>query len=443
MANLAVAVKMKIKLPSGDRIYASPVEYDNGRLKRFYALVKVDDDFKEQYHPEAVYTLVYRENGKLRTKAIGSGLDEIATAKAAQESKLKAIAHGHIKTDVVKVDNRRLVKDAIEKYLGEQESKASGTHNAYRITLAEFTQVCKKKYLEQIDREDWLAFIKFLKGQGYSDRTVSNRVASLKTFFINFGLPIPLQKNDKALYKYTEKKAKAYNKKDLAALFANLSVDQKDLFQTFLCTGARDEELQFAIYSDFDETARSFAVTAKPALGFRPKDCEERIIPIPQSLVDLLAARHKRYPNRRLIFPAARGGADTHFIRIIKKVAFANGLNCGDCITPMKKRKNGQITGGLSCKGHPVCEKWQLHRFRKTYATMSHHDGTPVRTIQKRLGHADLDTTLLYLADVEDDGEETRTILENTFAFLDGSNSDRQERIPAPSPMSMSAPGRT
>jgi len=219
MANLSVSVKMKIRLPNGERIYAKPVEHSNGKLKRFYALV----NGKEEHHPEAVYTLVYRENRKLRTKAIGSGLDEIATAKREQESFLQAIAHGHIKSKVAPVENRLTLKAAIDKYLEDNEPKAEKTYYAYSTALAEFEESCKKKYLEDTDREDWLAFMKFLKAKGHSQRTVANKISYLKTFYINFKLPIPLQKNDKALYKYTEKKAKAYNQKDLTAFFAKLT----------------------------------------------------------------------------------------------------------------------------------------------------------------------------------------------------------------------------
>lgn len=408
MANLSVSVKMKIRLANGDRIYASPAEHSNGKLKRFYALVKG----KEEHHPEAVYTLVYRENRKLKTKAIGSGLDEIAAAKRRQESWLQAIADGHVKREVAPAENRLTLQAAIDKYLEDNEPKADKTVYAYSIALAEFTKSCQKKYLDDVDREDWLAFIKFLKGKGHSPRTVANKVSYLKTFYINFKLPIPLQKNDRALHKFVEKTARAYNQKDLTAFFSKLSVDENDLFQLFLCTGARDAEVQHAYFSDFDFDARTFSVTEKPELKFKPKDFEERTIPIPQSLVDLLRTREQRYPGSRLVFSAKNGGVETHFLRIIKGIAFKNGLNCGHCVTAMRKGN-----GGITCKDHPVCEKWQLHRWRKTFATLSHQNGVPVRTIQKWLGHADIETTLRYLADVDDQEEKTQALVASTFAF--------------------------
>jgi integrase/recombinase XerD len=48
--------------------------------------------------------------------------------------------------------------------------------------------------------------------------------------------------------------------------------------------------------------------------------------------------------------------------------------------------------------------KFGLHVFRKTFATLLHRAGVDARTIQQRLGHSDLETTLLYL-----EGENARS----------------------------------
>ncbi|MGB7466722.1 MAG: site-specific integrase [Candidatus Acidiferrum sp.] len=51
----------------------------------------------------------------------------------------------------------------------------------------------------------------------------------------------------------------------------------------------------------------------------------------------------------------------------------------------------------MSCKHEAVCEKFYLHRLRKTAATRLSHNGISVRTIQAWLGHKSLETTMLYL----------------------------------------------
>ncbi|HEY3937329.1 MAG TPA: hypothetical protein VGL97_07850 [Bryobacteraceae bacterium] len=95
----------------------------------------------------------------------------------------------------------------------------------------------------------------------------------------------------------------------------------------------------------------------------------------------------------------------------MKKLALRAGLNCGEC-------RNKQE---LQCDEHPVCKKWELHRFRKTFATMHHEGGlVSVRKIQKWLRHSSLETTLRYLACSEDITPQIRDIVNTTFADLQG-----------------------
>lgn len=51
----------------------------------------------------------------------------------------------------------------------------------------------------------------------------------------------------------------------------------------------------------------------------------------------------------------------------------------------------------VSCKTHPVCKNWTVHKFRKTCATQWGSKGVPVSTIQTWLGHESLSTTENYL----------------------------------------------
>jgi integrase len=59
-----------------------------------------------------------------------------------------------------------------------------------------------------------------------------------------------------------------------------------------------------------------------------------------------------------------------------------------------------------------------LHKFRKTYATLQHRAGVDARTIQKRLGHSDLATTLAYLEGEESRSERSRQQVNGTFGVF-------------------------
>ena len=96
----------------------------------------------------------------------------------------------------------------------------------------------------------------------------------------------------------------------------------------------------------------------------------------------------------RWVFPSKNGKTEGHFLRKLKKVAHRAGLNCGHCRVTLKL--NGKPKE-VTCKTHPTCEQFYLHRLRKTCATRWSNNGVSVRTIQAWLGHKSLETTQLYL----------------------------------------------
>jgi integrase/recombinase XerD len=122
--------------------------------------------------------------------------------------------------------------------------------------------------------------------------------------------------------------------------------------------------------------------------------------------VELLRTRRARSPHSRLIFTNTEGNPQGHFLRIFKRLGMRAGLNCGHCYNRKK----------LCCAKHAVCTRFELHRLRKTFATMHHEAGVSARTIQRWLRHSSLDTTLRYLASSDDRSERTREQVNSTFA---------------------------
>ena len=99
--------------------------------------------------------------------------------------------------------------------------------------------------------------------------------------------------------------------------------------------------------------------------GFSPKDYEERVIPISRELAELLG----KLPRRsKWVFPTKAGNRQTHLLRRLKVIA-----------------DDVQVTGAT------------LHKFRHTYATRLLESGCDIVTVQKLMGHSDLDTTRQYL----------------------------------------------
>jgi integrase/recombinase XerD len=106
-------------------------------------------------------------------------------------------------------------------------------------------------------------------------------------------------------------------------------------------------------------------VSGEGKIGFSPKDYEERVIPFPRDLAELV----KKLPRMHaLVFPTRTGNRQTHLLRRLKEIAEAAG-----------------VTNAT------------LHKFRHTYATRLLESGCDIVTVQKLMGHSDIETTRQYL----------------------------------------------
>jgi integrase len=144
---------------------------------------------------------------------------------------------------------------------------------------------------------------------------------------------------------------------------------EKALFSTFLLTGFREMEVVHLFWTDISFELKTARVTAKPDMGFYPMRWEERGVPIPVKLIDLLKA-HTRRPGCNLVFPSPAGNREYHMPDHCKAVAKRPGLDS---------------------------TRFDLKTFRSTYATRTLRAGFDVRTVQHWMGHKSLETTMRYL----------------------------------------------
>lgn len=358
----------------------------------------------KKFQPGSNYYLRYSLNGKRVWKLIGDASEVPGALRDLQFE----LAGGQLATklsppeDAVRTPSTSLTI-AIADYLTEVKAHRSHkTHLAYSKTLTLFMESCSKPTVAAIDRKDLMNFILFLKTQGSGKRTVRNRIDFLQIFLHKMGLPSVLTGSD--LPKFTRKTVKAYNREQIAKMYAVADQDERDLILWLLGTGGREGDTMFVRWTDVDLVAGAYTITEHS--DFTPKDLEEQTNQISDQLRDALIERRKRYPNTRLIFPGPHGKPNGHLLRIVKKLALRAGVNCGDRVNK----------AGLSCKDHPVCENVFLHKFRKTFASQHHKDGVSARQIMKLLRHSDLETTLRYLADDDDEN------LKATMNKVAGSN---------------------
>jgi integrase len=360
---------------------------------------------KKFYRNGTVFCLRYSIDGKRRWETLDvTNLNAALAARATKEAALLSA----VPTIASAPAKRINVDDAMATYLSTvAATRAHKTWSAYNLILNEFRKTCAKNYFDQIDKSDLTAFVVAQKKAGQDDRTVANRLAGVVTFLRAHGIT-----NITLRHKYTEKKVKAYSVEELRALNAASTDEEFQIWQFFLGTGFREDEVAHACDTDVDFKMKTISVLEKRQWNWRPKDKEERTVPIPDSLVEVLKVRKAMHPEGWLIFPNTNGNPEGHFLRMLKERALAAGLNCGHCTSTLSGK-------AVSCKDAACCEHWILHRFRKTFATMHHANSVPARTIQLWLGHESLETTLRYLADAELRSEKTRMQVNGSFAEID------------------------
>jgi integrase/recombinase XerD len=274
---------------------------------------------------------------------------------------------------------------AIDLYNANVASRSGKTVSGYAHTMGQFYASCqeKKAFVQDVNVQDLVDFVVFLRATGVGDRTISNRLGEVTTFLKWSGV-----EKVKLNHRYTEKIVRSYRPDELKSLFAVATPEEHLLFSFFLCTGVREQEAMYAEWDAVDFKDSIFYV--RQTAQFTPKDHEEREIPIPTYLVEALKKRLLSSKGK-LIFPNSKTGKpEGHMLRKLKKLAKRAGL-VGD---------------------------FGLHVFRKTYATLQHRNGTDARTIQRRLGHSDLTTTLAYLEGENARSERSREQVNQTFSVF-------------------------
>jgi integrase/recombinase XerD len=363
---------------------------------------------------EGTYYLDWYENGKRIQKAIGPRWSEAINAQRQQVHVLALRKAGNtdIKDAIETTDRGIAVPKAIAEYLQTAPiNLAVKSFAKYKNALLEFKEWISKHYVSQVHRDDIVAFMRHVMQTGRDASTATDKAVIVITVMRQYGAAIKMQKGDWPTVDKQE--IEVYEDDELRTLFEDCGEENFELFQFFRLTGFRHQEVAFCSWPDFNARRGTVAVTRKMEMGFRPKNHEERTIPIPGVLVDLLKTRKERYPDDYLIFPTGHrvssaqlgGQPDFKMLDTLKRLVWRKGLNCGRC-------KATVMNAPVTCKTHPVCKHWGLHKFRHTYATNLLHDGVDILSLQRLLGHKDQNSTMVYLKARKVD--EMKLIIEKT-----------------------------
>ncbi|HUZ93612.1 MAG TPA: site-specific integrase [Edaphobacter sp.] len=275
------------------------------------------------------------------------------------------------------------VEDAFKRNALEARSQAI-------LVSAEFLAATKTTFVDEVERETILNFDQRLRDQGREARTIFNKRQRLQSMLRWAGV-------DEKIFppkpKYEMALPTIYSQAQLKALFGIANPYQKMVCNLALKFGLRDQEVQFAEFSDISWEESVFRVRGKKVRGrngkiykFKVKDYEQRDIPIPRDFLDELSAWKDSHPGQNLIVPSSNGNPNTKLLKMLKCMARRAKITCGHCPNCIE---------GL--KGERGCDDFELHKFRRTCITTWLRNKVDPRTVMAYAGHADLETTLRYL----------------------------------------------
>jgi len=331
------------------------------------------------------------EDGRTTYKPAGkNGAD-------AEAQRVQAAAKFHAKTQAEAVglevidpaiEEKRKKKprlaDTFDDYI-EYEFKRGALEAREQAILvkAEFLKFVPLTYVAEVPRDSIVTFDAKLRELGRSKRTIANKRQRLQSMLRAAGVdpdifpPKP---------KFDKKLPTIYTPSQLGGLFGAARPYERMVCNLALKLGLRDQEVQFAEFTDISWHESVFRVRSKPNYEFTVKDYEERDIPIPTDFLGELKAWKQEHPDQNLIVANTKGNPNTKLLVMIKRLARRAKIECGWCPNCLAK-----------VKGERGCEEFELHKFRRTCITTWLRSKIDPRTVMAYAGHADLETTLRYL----------------------------------------------
>ena len=397
----AQRVKILKYVKAGEKWRFANVVEKAGKVVRDHVLIAG----RNEHHSEGTYYIEWYEVGNRRRRKAVPNFAELVAQARRKAIEIEAMRVGVMRTPAAAARSsvsaaplrtrvpRLAVGTAIDKYLEFVENHRSRrTYLTYRYTLDRLLrQSCRTQNVHDVSRDDILEFMTHCYKQGLGNRTVYDKLVVVLQMFKRFGRTKLIEASDWP--EYVERIRPIYEPEEIKALIEHANQDEAIFLKFMLGSGFRDQEVQHLTWRDVDLHNNVVRVTAKPIWRFRPKNWEERAVPLPTALIQQLQELKERCNAMpaQLVFPNSKGRPDTTADMIVKRVAERAKLNCGQCIT-----KHGN-----KCSEGPYCQHYFLHKFRHTFATEHLRHGVDIRTLQTWMGHRDIKSTMVYLKGVQ------------------------------------------
>lgn len=261
---------------------------------------------RDEHHPEGTYYIEWYEVGNRRRRKVVPNFAELVEQARKKAIEIEAIRAGVMEypiapaappvnaTPVRTREPRLAVGAAIDKYLEFVENHRSRhTYLTYRYTLDRLLrESCTTQDVDDVSRDDILEFVTHCYKQGLGNRTAYDKLVVVLQMFKRFGRTKLIEASDWP--KYVEKIRPIYEPEEIKALLEHADQDEAIFLKFMLGSGFRDQEVQHLTWCDLDLHNNIVRVTAKPIRRFRPKNWEERAVPLPTALIQQLQKLKER-----------------------------------------------------------------------------------------------------------------------------------------------------
>jgi site-specific recombinase XerD len=271
----------------------------------------------------------------------------------------------------------------------EGKNRSEATLKAYRIDLYQFIIWLKQNNLaatspDRIEKADITEYLTYLSRQGLTGKSRARKLAAVREYFrylVNHELLMKSPAEGIETPKQEKRTRDFLQRSEYNAFLSLAGGNARDfaIFQLFLQSGVRVSELINLGINDVDFTAHELHVVGKGQA--------ERIIPLEkkalQAIKNYLAIRGTNHPDHLFL---NRYGEPIGERGVQKLVA------------------HYWERAGITKKASP-------HVLRHTFATHKAKNGMSLRLLMDVLGHANLNTTQIYVHMAE---ENTHRIMEQT-----------------------------
>jgi len=266
--------------------------------------------------------------------------------------------------------------ESLAQFLCEWIKNTESNHQKHATQTSNQNIKIEKQFLDQLDEDDLLMYMVYLRQKGDSKRTIARRISSIRSFFAWLFDEKHISKNPVALldapkipHYLPEVLSIAEILQLLSAPDIHSKLGQRDrgMLELMYATGLRVSELVHIRSTDIDFQRGIIRVFGKGK--------KERLVPLHTSVCQILTHYIEHY--RPLFQP-------------IDKELFLN--RSGQMLTRQgiwKLIKRYALLAGIRSPISP-------HTLRHSFATHLLEGGADLRSVQVLLGHSDLAATELY-----------------------------------------------